>query len=111
MSYDDNRLRWHCCTHRPLSSSFLGLPYRILKISHKKELLRGLWVDGKPWQVLLFKLPQSDHRRLFAVRTMGGHVLPSASIKKHKGLRVTSSVQNYPTAQPVRTMMILAPEP
>ena len=29
--------------HRPLSSSFLGLPYnRILDISHKKERLRGL---------------------------------------------------------------------
>ena len=25
--------------HRPLSSSFLGLPYRIPNISHKKELL------------------------------------------------------------------------
>ena len=32
-------------THRPLSSSFWGLPYRILNINHKKELLRGLWVD------------------------------------------------------------------
>ena len=31
-------------THRPLSSCFLGLPYRILNINHKKELLRGLWV-------------------------------------------------------------------
>ena len=31
-------------THRPLSSSFLGLPCRILNISHKKALLRGLWV-------------------------------------------------------------------
>ena len=28
-------------THRPLSSSFLGLPCRILNINHKKELLRG----------------------------------------------------------------------
>ena len=35
-------------THRPLSSSFLGLPYRILNISHKKELLRGRWVNPKP---------------------------------------------------------------
>ena len=33
-------------THRPLSSSFLGLPYRILNISHKKELLRGLWAEA-----------------------------------------------------------------
>ena len=32
-------------THRPLSSSFLGLPYTILNIDHKKELLRGFWVD------------------------------------------------------------------
>ena len=27
-----------------LSSSFLGLPYRIPNIDHKKELRRGLWV-------------------------------------------------------------------
>ena len=31
-------------THRLLSSSFLGLPYRILNKSHTKELLRSLWV-------------------------------------------------------------------
>ena len=31
-------------THRPHSSSFLGLPYRILNMNPKKELLRGLWV-------------------------------------------------------------------
>ena len=40
------------CTHRPLSSSFLGLPYRILNISHQKELLGGLWVvviTRMPW--------------------------------------------------------------
>ena len=30
-------------THRLLSSSFLGLPYRILNMNHKKELLRSLW--------------------------------------------------------------------
>ena len=30
-------------SHRPLSSSFLGLPYRIPNINHKKELLGGLW--------------------------------------------------------------------
>ena len=34
-------------THRPLSSSFLELPYRILNTNHKKELLRGLWVNPK----------------------------------------------------------------
>ena len=35
-------------TRRLLSSPFLGdilgLPYRVLNINHKKELLRGLWV-------------------------------------------------------------------
>ena len=31
-------------THRLLSSSFLGVPYRILHMNHKKELLRSLWV-------------------------------------------------------------------
>ena len=31
-------------THGPLTSSFLGLPYRTLDINHKDELLRGLWV-------------------------------------------------------------------
>ena len=35
-------------THRPLSSSCLGLPYRIPNISHKKELLRGLWLTNQP---------------------------------------------------------------
>ena len=30
--------------HRLHSSSFLGLPYRILNISHKKEPLWSLWV-------------------------------------------------------------------
>ena len=30
-------------THRLLSSSPFCLPYRILNINHKKELLRGLW--------------------------------------------------------------------
>ena len=34
-------------THRPLSSSFLGLPHRILNMNHKKELLRGLGVRKK----------------------------------------------------------------
>ena len=32
-------------THKILSSSFLGLPYRVPNINHKKELLRSLWVD------------------------------------------------------------------
>ena len=33
-------------THRPLSSSFLGLPYGILSINPRKELLRGLWAES-----------------------------------------------------------------
>ena len=35
----------HCFiqTHRLLSSSFLGLPQKVLNTSHKKELLRSLW--------------------------------------------------------------------
>ena len=32
-------------THRLLSSSFWGLPYRILNKNHKNELLRSLWVN------------------------------------------------------------------
>ena len=39
------RLGFRGYTHRPLSSSLLGLLYKILNINHKKELLRGLWVD------------------------------------------------------------------
>ena len=31
--------------HRLLSNSSLGLPYRILNMNHKKELLRSLWVE------------------------------------------------------------------
>ena len=30
---------------RLLSSSLLGLPYKILNTNHKKELLRSLWVQ------------------------------------------------------------------
>ena len=39
-------------THRLHSSSFLGLPYRIRNINHKKELLWSLWVglaEGLLW--------------------------------------------------------------
>ena len=34
----------HGITYRPQSSSFLGLPYRILNMNPEKELLWGLWV-------------------------------------------------------------------
>ena len=40
------------CTHRLLSSSFLGLPCRILNTNHKKELLRSLWVIGGSGSVI-----------------------------------------------------------
>ena len=30
---------------------FLGLPYRILNMNHKKELLRSLWVESKEFRV------------------------------------------------------------
>ena len=42
-------------TQRLLSSSFLGLPYRLLNIYQKKELLRGLWV-GLRVEGLQFRL-------------------------------------------------------
>ena len=35
---------WIGFTQRPQSSSFSGLPYRILNMNRQKELLRGLWV-------------------------------------------------------------------
>ena len=35
-------------SHRPLSSSFLGLPYRILNINHKKELLGAYGLSSSP---------------------------------------------------------------
>ena len=41
-----------CFTHRPLSSSFLGLPYGIRNINHKKEPLRGLWVEFRGFRGL-----------------------------------------------------------
>ena len=54
----------HRSTHKPLSSSFLGLPYRILNINHKKELLRGLWVNMSRSSLLavaaLSELPAMD---------------------------------------------------
>ena len=37
-------------THRLLSSSFLGLPYRILNLNHRKELLGGLWVKSNRFE-------------------------------------------------------------
>ena len=36
----------HRAAHRPLRSSFLGLPDRVLNIHQKKKLLRGLRMDN-----------------------------------------------------------------
>ena len=32
---------------------FLGLPYRILNMNHKKELLRSLWVDSTQAEMVI----------------------------------------------------------
>ena len=63
-SFDNSRMKLNLSTarhvigftHRPRSSSFLGLPYRILNLNHKKELLRGLWVELKRSNSHIFKL-------------------------------------------------------
>ena len=47
-------------THRLLSSSFLGLPYRILNMNHKKELLRSLWVMQRIFRPSFFWNPGSE---------------------------------------------------
>ena len=47
-------------TRRPLSSSLWGLPYRILNISHKEELLRGLWVEMSMLGLALQGILESD---------------------------------------------------
>ena len=43
-------------THRLLSSSFLGLPYRTLNMNPKKELLWSLWVSLSPYTQKLKRL-------------------------------------------------------
>ena len=52
-------------THRLLRSSFWGLPYRTLNMNHKKELLRGLWVQ------LLFSVSLSSMCLYVCVRACG----------------------------------------
>ena len=58
-------------THRLQSSSALGLPYRILNISHKKGLLWSLWVRLKKFAWLsrfrreqLVDLIMEQHKKL-----------------------------------------------
>ena len=46
-------------THRPLGSSFLGLPYRI----HKEELLRGLWVASLSRSCVAREALEKTYRR------------------------------------------------
>ena len=52
-------------THRLLSSSFLGLPYRILNMNHKQELLRSLWVCFKTKERLFMQkeISLNQHRK------------------------------------------------
>ena len=48
-------------TQRPQSSFFLGLPYRILNMNTKKELLWGVWVE---YPVLLKEHKGSSRKKL-----------------------------------------------
>ena len=70
---------------RPLSSSFLGVPCRIQKINHKRELLRGLWVR-------------------FRVEGLGNydcpHVLQTRRRKSLKSQHPRSSLNNTPKPFP-----------
>ena len=58
-------------THRLLSSSLLGLPYRILNINHKEELLRSLWVSCTPLdgKVCAFRATVTKKQRSAACAT------------------------------------------
>ena len=40
-------------TQRPRSSSFWGLPYRVLNMNHKKDLLRSLWVGRSGFRIVM----------------------------------------------------------
>ena len=57
-------------THRPLSSSFLG-DHRILKVHHKEELLRGLWI-GLPTSLLLPNLRSQGPRLIVYTQPLLG---------------------------------------
>ena len=56
-------------SHRPLSSSFLELPYRILNINYKRELLRSLWVTVNPQGIML-----KSKERAVRLHKAGEHV-------------------------------------
>ena len=49
-------------THRLLSSSFLGIPYRIPNTNHNKELLRSLWVNPKKVPFMGFQMRKRSPR-------------------------------------------------
>ena len=53
--------------HRLQSSSFLGLPYRILNINHKEELLCSPWVN--------IILPAAEDRELECHRLFRGELM------------------------------------
>ena len=50
-------------SHRLLSSSFLGLPFWILNMNHKKELLRSLWVERNRSKHKFTVFASSKHKR------------------------------------------------
>ena len=52
-----NRFGYLEVTHRPLSSSFLGLPYRILKLNHKNGTTSGLRV----WARMIWPIRQEPN--------------------------------------------------
>ena len=70
-------------THRPQSSSFLGLPYRILNMNPKKEVLWGLWVNIFRVWVLGFGLCGSG----FTVRALGFQLLGSGVQRVRFGIQ------------------------
>ena len=69
-------------THRLLTSSFLGLPSRILNINHKKELLRSLWVTLNPENPKTYGFRQSCWALLHSLDSPG---VPFLSAKPEVG--------------------------
>ena len=73
-------------THRLHGSSSLGLPYRILNISHKKEILWSLWVS----YTVIFATQEyfTEGHKQFLMMTAGPGVVAWASTRTHAKLRV-----------------------
>ena len=64
-------------THRPQSSSFLGLPYRILNMNPKKELLWGLWVVTRLMHREAIRIIALSTLKVLATLHTMPHVLPT----------------------------------